>query len=67
MVGVGICTPVQIAPRSLFSPKRVDGPHGIVAIVETEAIVEIREALIDEIKNIEGMKETTTNLIISKR
>ncbi|KXA96905.1 hypothetical protein AKJ38_02340 [candidate division MSBL1 archaeon SCGC-AAA259I14] len=51
--------------KEVRKASKVDGPHDIVAIVETEAMGEIREALMDKIRNIEGVKKTTTNLIIS--
>ncbi|KXA99300.1 hypothetical protein AKJ40_03435 [candidate division MSBL1 archaeon SCGC-AAA259M10] len=43
---------------------KADGPHDIIAIVEIEAVGEIRDALMDKIRSIKGVKETTTNLII---
>ncbi|KXA93157.1 hypothetical protein AKJ66_02620 [candidate division MSBL1 archaeon SCGC-AAA259E22] len=51
--------------KEVRKARKVDGPHDIVAVVEIEAVGEIRDALMNKIRNIEGVKETITNLIIS--
>ncbi|KXA93876.1 hypothetical protein AKJ66_00600 [candidate division MSBL1 archaeon SCGC-AAA259E22] len=43
----------------------VTGPYDIIALVETEVIGDIRDSLIEKIRSIDGVKKTTTNLVIS--
>lgn len=43
----------------------VTGPYDIIALVETEVIGDIRDSLIEKIRGIDGVKKTTTNLVIS--
>lgn len=43
----------------------VTGPYDLFALVEIEEMGELRDSLVEKIRNIEGVEETTTNLIIS--
>ncbi|KXB00656.1 hypothetical protein AKJ40_01015 [candidate division MSBL1 archaeon SCGC-AAA259M10] len=43
---------------------KVTGQHDIVAVARTEVMGEIRNTLMEKIRNIDGVKETTTSLVI---
>lgn len=42
----------------------VTGPYDIMVIIEGENIEEITKRFIQEVRDIEGVKETTTNIFI---
>jgi len=50
--------------KGIQTAAMITGPYDIMAIVETEGLSEITRDIIESIRGIEGVKETSTNIFI---
>ncbi len=50
--------------KGIQTAAMITGPYDIMAIVETEGLGEITRDIIESIRGIEGVKETSTNIFI---
>lgn len=64
---VGVMDKVYEKVKKLAKVQRsamITGPYDVMAIVEAENVGEITRELIENVRDIDGVKETTTNIFI---
>ncbi|KXA98371.1 hypothetical protein AKJ37_00310 [candidate division MSBL1 archaeon SCGC-AAA259I09] len=51
--------------KAVQKANMITGPYDVMAIAQADDISEISNVLMEEIRNIDGVKETVTNVFIS--